>query len=147
MDALELLKQDHQKVKQLFQQAEEVEEGKELEKLCQQIKTELEMHAHIEETIFYPAMEKYDELKEMVSESKKEHAEMKDLLAEMSSDDDDVDEKLEELMEVVEHHAEEEEEGKMFPKIRTLVNSQELMKLGDQLLAAKGGNQASRKAG
>jgi iron-sulfur cluster repair protein YtfE (RIC family) len=83
MDALELLKQDHQKVKDLFQQAEDAE-GDDLEKICEQIKTELEMHAHIEETIFYPAMEKYDDLKEMVQESREEHQEIKTLLAEMA---------------------------------------------------------------
>jgi iron-sulfur cluster repair protein YtfE (RIC family) len=145
MDALELLKQDHQKVKDLFQQAEDAE-GKELEKICEQIKNELEMHAHIEETIFYPAMEKYDELKEMVQESREEHQEIKNLLEEMTSDADELEAKLEELMEVVEHHAEDEEEGEMFPQIRELVDAQQLQKIGEQLQAAKGQKQSQRKA-
>ena len=145
MDALELLKQDHQKVKDLFQQAEDAEGG-ELKKICEQIKTELEMHAHIEETIFYPAMEKYDELKEMVQESREEHQEIKNLLEEMSSDEDELEAKLEELMEVVEHHAEDEEEGEMFPQIRELVDTQQLQSIGEQLQAAKGQKQSQRKA-
>lgn len=145
MDALELLKEDHQKVKHLFEQAENAE-GDDLEKICEQIKTELEMHAHIEEAIFYPAMEKYDELKEMVQESREEHQEIKTLLAEMSSGDDDLESKLEELMEVVEHHAEDEEEGEMFPKVRELVDAQELARMGEQLQAAKAQNQSHRKA-
>jgi Hemerythrin HHE cation binding domain len=146
MDALELLKQDHQKVKDLFEQAEAAE-GDELEKICAQIKNELEMHSHIEETIFYPAMEKYDELKDMVEESREEHQEIKNLLEEMSSDEDELESKREELMETVEHHAEDEEEGEMFPKIRELVEAQELQKIGEQLQAAKGQHQPQRKAG
>jgi hypothetical protein len=145
MDALELLKQDHQKVKELFEKTESLE-GSELKRVSEQIKTELEMHAHIEETIFYPAMEKYDELKEMVAESREEHQEIKTLLQEMSSGEDDLDLKLEELMEVVEHHAEDEEEGQMFPQIRTLVAASELARIGEQLQSAKTGKQAQRKA-
>jgi iron-sulfur cluster repair protein YtfE (RIC family) len=145
MDALELLKQDHQKVKDLFEQAEDAE-GDDLEKICEQIKTELEMHAHIEETIFYPAMEKYDELKDMVQESREEHQEIKTLLQEISSDGDELETRLEELMETVEHHAEDEEEGKMFPKIRERVDAQELQRLGEQLQQAKGQHQPQRKA-
>jgi hypothetical protein len=146
MDALELLKQDHHKVKNLFEQAENTE-GSELEKICEQIKTELELHAHIEETVFYPAMEKYDELKDMVQESREEHQEIKTLLQEISSDDEELESKLEELMETVEHHAEDEEEGEMFPKILEIVDKQELERLGEQLQTAKTQHQPQRKAG
>jgi hypothetical protein len=54
---------------------------------------------------------------------------------------------LEELMEVVQHHAEDEEEGEMFPIIRELVDAQELERMGEQLQTAKGQKQAQRKAG
>jgi DNA repair exonuclease SbcCD ATPase subunit len=144
MDALELLKADHKKVKDLFQQTEDAE-GSQLEKICQQIKTELETHAHIEETVFYPAMEKYDELKEMVQEARKEHREIKTQLQKLSSDGDALESKLEVLMETVEHHAEDEEEGEMFPKVLELVNKQELGNIGDQLQAAKGQFQRQQK--
>ena len=146
MDALELLKQDHEKVKDLFEQAEDAE-GIALDKICEQIKNELEMHAHIEETIFYPAMEKYEDLKEMVQEAREEHQEIKILLQEMSAGGDELKTDLEELMETVEHHAEDEEEGEMFPKIRELVDSQELERIGQQLQAAKGQRQPQQRAG
>jgi hemoglobin-like flavoprotein len=145
MNALELLKADHKKVKNLFEQAEDAE-GNQLEEICKQIKTELETHAHIEETIFYPAMEKYDDLKEMVQESREEHQEIKTLLEEISADGDELESKLEELMETVEHHAEDEEEGEMFPKILEIVDKQELERIGDQLQQAKGQVQQQRKA-
>jgi hemoglobin-like flavoprotein len=148
MDVLELLKADHKKVKDLFEQAEDAE-GSQLEEICKQIKTELETHAHIEETIFYPAMDKYDELKDMVRESLKQHNQIKNLLHEiytLGADGDELESKLEELMETVEHHAEDEEEGEMFPKILEIVDKQELERIGGQLQAAKGQNQPHLKA-
>jgi hemerythrin superfamily protein len=144
MDALELLKQDHAKVKELFEQAESVD-GREQKTIFAQIKTELEIHTQIEESVFYPAMQRYDELKEMVVESLEEHNNVKTLLQEMAtlSNSEDFQDKLEELIDNVEHHAEDEEEGKMFPKIRELVSADELQKLGAQLQAAKGQRKAS----
>jgi len=120
MDALELLKQDHQKVKELLEEAEATEGDKEQKEIFKQIKKELETHAQIEETVFYPAMEKHEELKDIVLESYEEHKQIKMLLREMEdlvSDSEKFEPKLQVLMENVEHHAEEEEEGKLFPKI------------------------------
>ena len=148
MDALELLKKDHQKVKELFEQAEEAE-GKQQQNIFEQIKTELETHARIEETVFYPAVQKHEELKDMVLESLEEHKQIKTLLKEMdnlTSDSEKFEPKLQVLMENVEHHAEEEEEAKMFPKLRKAMNKQQLEKLGADLEAAKGQRQKQRKA-
>lgn len=140
MDALELLKTDHQTVKELFKKAEKTEDAKQQKRLFEQIKTELETHTRIEESIFYPAMEERDELKDMVLESLEEHKQVKTLLREMdnlTSDSEKFEPKLKVLMENVEHHAEEEEEGKMFPKVRKLFDKAELEKLGEELEAAK----------
>ena len=80
MDALELLKQDHQAVKSLFDQIDDAEDAKQRKKLFDQIDTELNIHAHIEETVFYPEMQKIDDLKDMVAEALEEHQEVKTLL-------------------------------------------------------------------
>ena len=146
-DALGLLKQDHEKVKQLFEQAEVAEEDKEKRKIFKEIKKELETHTRIEESIFYPAMQEYEELKDMVLESIEEHKQVKKLLREidrLGKTSDKFEPKLRVLQENVEHHAEEEEEGKMFPKIRKLVDSAELQEIGTELEAAK--NKRQRKA-
>jgi hemerythrin superfamily protein len=144
MDALELLRQDHARVKKLFDKTETADD-REQKRIFSQIKTELEIHAQIEENIFYPAMQRHDGLKELVADSLKEHNAMKALLQEMGtlSDREDFEDKLEELIDNVEHHAEDEEEGKMFPKVRELVSASELQKLGAQLQAAKGHRKAS----
>ena len=147
MDALELLKQDHAKVKELLEQAEDAEQGKERNAIFAKIKNELETHARIEENVFYPVVEKHEELKDMVLESLEEHKQVKTLLREMdnlSKDSEKFEPKLKVLKENVEHHAEEEEEGKMFPKVRKLFSSRELQELGAELEAAKGNE--TRKA-
>ena len=145
MEALNLLKQDHAKVKELFEDIEDAADIGAQKDVFVQIKNELETHSHIEESVFYPAMEKYQELKEMVREALEEHQEVKALLNEMESlsDEEEFEAQLEELRDNVEHHAEEEEEGKMFPKVRELVSANELEKLGVQLETAKGHRKAS----
>lgn len=143
MDALELLKTDHKNVKELFKEAEANKNEKQQKQLFEQIKTELETHTHIEETVFYPAVAKNEELKDMVLESLEEHKQVKTLLREMeslSSDSAKFEPKLKVLMENVEHHAVEEEEGKMFPKVRKLMNATALEQLGKELEAAKAKN-------
>ena len=146
MDALELLKQDHRKVKELFKQVEGVEGDKQKKKIFNQIKSELETHARIEEDIFYPAVQKYDELRDKVLESVEEHKQIKTLLREIDdlvSDSEKFEPKLKVLQENVEHHAEEEEEGEMFPKVRKLMTKAELEELGEQLKAAKAKSRAA----
>lgn len=147
MDALALLKEDHQKVKELFEEAEGTEDQKEKMRIFAEIQAELETHARIEETVFYPAMEKREELKDLVLESIEEHKQIKTLLKEidgLKADSEKFEPKLAVLMENVEHHAEEEEEGKMFPKVRQIFSKKELEELGQKLEAAK--NKRQRKA-
>ena len=56
MNALELLHEDHAKVKELFEEAEGTENQKEKKRIFEEINSELETHARIEEIVFYPAM-------------------------------------------------------------------------------------------
>ena len=58
MNALEVLKQDHQKVKGLFQEARQGTDRNKRKELFDKIDTQLEIHTHIEETVFDPAIEK-----------------------------------------------------------------------------------------
>src|SRR5262245_41414370 len=134
MDVLELLKEDHRKVKELFEQCQEMEDKKQLRQLYKEIKYELELHTRMEATIFYPAMEEHEELTDMVLESLEEHKQIKTIIREMSKlspGSERFKPKLKVLMDDVEHHAEEEEEGKMFPKIRDACDASELQELGE----------------
>jgi hemerythrin superfamily protein len=145
MNALDILKKDHQTVKDLFQQATRTSDQKQRRDLFDKIDTELEIHAHIEETIFYPALEQHEELADMVAEALEEHQQVKVLLEEIEeagADSSDFGAKLQELMENVEHHV-KEEEGEMFSKVREVFDENELEELGSQLVSAKGVKQQS----
>src|SRR6266550_3813570 len=100
MNALELLKQDHRKVKELFDQAKAAADDKQRKQIFDRIDTELTIHAHIEETLFYPEMQQYEELKDMVEEALQEHQEVTTLLDEietMEPNDDEFQSTLEKL--------------------------------------------------
>ena len=117
MDALDLLHEEHAKVKELFEEAEGTENQKEKKRIFEEINSELETHARIEETVFYPAMQKHQELKKMVRESLEEHKQIKALLKQihnLKSDSEKFDSKLQVLIENVEHHVEAEEKEEMF---------------------------------
>ena len=147
MNALEILKQDHQKVKGLFQEVAQADDRNKWKELFNKIDTELEIHAHIEETIFYPALEQHDELRDMVAEAIEEHQEIKALLEDIEgigAESDEFESQLHGLMESVEEHVTEEEE-EIFPKIREIFDEGQLEQLGKELESAKG--TAHRKAG
>ena len=119
-DAIEMLKADHQKVRELFQDYESAQDQKAKSKIAQQVFVELETHAQLEETVFYPAFkqEADQEGKQLVAESLQEHQRVKELieeLRELDADDETFDVKFHELMENVEHHV-EEEESEMLPE-------------------------------
>jgi hemerythrin superfamily protein len=147
MDALELLKQDHQAVKELFEQLNDGKDDNRRKRIFDKINSDLNVHAHIEETVFYPEMERIEELKEMVKEALHEHREVKKLLEEIEGLDfakDDSESLITELIENVEHHVAEEED-EMFPRVRELCDKAKLQKLGKRLESAKG--EQRRKTG
>ena len=141
--AIALLKTDHATVKKMF-----AKEGKLTTKdsenkasLFNQIKAALEVHAAIEEEIFYPAVKKArsEHVKDEVREAYEEHKQIKSLLAEVSSitpADETYDMKIKVLKEDVEHHV-KEEEGEMFPDAKRFLGESRLVELGAQLEARK----------
>jgi hemerythrin-like domain-containing protein len=141
MNAFALLKEDHQRVAGILEKIDATTERgiKTREELFTQLKTELDIHSEIEETIFYPALEKHDETRDITLEGIEEHRIVKELLAEldaMAKDDEVWTAKMTVLKENVEHHV-EEEEGEMFPKARKALSEEEVERLGTRLEAAK----------
>lgn len=132
-NAVELLKTDHDKVEELFEKVKANEDGNN-EATFRKIKQELDVHAHIEEMIFYPhLLEKGDkELKKIVREGIEEHRQVKMFLAELdalSGDTAKFQAKLQVLMEDVEHHVKEEED-EMFPMVEDQIDAEMLQRLG-----------------
>ena len=129
MNAFTLLKEDHKKVAGILEKIDATTERgvKTREELFTQLKTELDIHAEIEETIFYPALEKHEETRDITLEGIEEHRIVKELLAELNStakDDEIWTAKMTVLKENVEHHV-EEEEGVMFSKARKALTEEE----------------------
>ena len=160
MDAFQLLKADHQKVAQLFDQLESAS-GKAKLQVFKQIQTELELHTHIEEKFFYPALEKPRETHDLTLEAYEEHDVVKKLLAELSrarTATDEWEAQAKVLRENVEHHV-EEEENELFPKAGDVLSEDEIETLGDRMAAEKerqqgrsasksrGASKAAKKAG
>ncbi|HEV7856774.1 MAG TPA: hemerythrin domain-containing protein [Herminiimonas sp.] len=139
-DAIELLIDDHKKVKKLFKEFEKLAKQDDTDakvEIAMQICEELTIHASIEEEIFYPAARRAINDDDMLNEAVVEHATAKDLIAqiqEMAGDDELYDAKVKVLSEYINHHV-EEEEGEMFPKARKA--KMDLEGIGVQLLERK----------
>ena len=138
MNAFQLLKNDHKIVSALFDQIES-ESGKAKTQLFTRLKSELDVHALIEEKIFYPALENKKESREITLEAFEEHKFVKDLLAELAkgtSADEEWDAKLKVLRENVDHHV-EEEEGELFDKANDVLGDDDLERIGEEMEAEK----------
>lgn len=112
-----LLKQDHRKVEQLFDQFESATTKAQKKKIVEQTLTELKVHAAIEVEIFYAAVGK-----EVMNEADEEHHFAKLLIAEleaMTGSESHYDAKFQVLAENIRHHV-KEEENEMLPKARSV---------------------------
>ncbi|PKB19852.1 hemerythrin HHE cation binding domain-containing protein [Janthinobacterium sp. 64] len=140
MDAIELLTQDHQTVKDLFEQYEGLSDRSlaSKRKLALKICEELSKHAMVEEEIFYPAVRDASRSNEdLVDEAIVEHASAKELIAQivaMEAGEDLYDAKVKVLSEQIDHHV-LEEEGEIFPRARDA--ELDLQAMGSQIAARK----------
>jgi Hemerythrin HHE cation binding domain len=147
MDAITLLKADHEKVASIFEELEPTTERavKTREELFTKLKQELDVHAHIEETIFYPVLKQEAETRDITMEGLEEHHVIKLLLKELAGmgvDSEQWTAKLKVLKENVEHHVEEEEDD-MFKGAREVLSKEQLESLGTRMEAEKQAQKAA----
>jgi hypothetical protein len=141
MDALSLLKTDHEKVKKLLNELESTTERgvKTRAELFGKVKEELTVHEIIEEEIFYPALKEHPKAKDIVLEAFEEHNVVDTLMGELSDlafDHETWGAKFKVMKENIEHHV-EEEEGEMFSKARQVFDRNELEELGTAMAERK----------
>ena len=119
LDAIDMLKQDHDKVDKAFKEFEKMDR-QDIESCRQVIKTvceELKVHTTLEEEIFYPAVRGAIEDEDLMNEAAVEHETAKmliDQLENMGPDDPNYFATFTVLGEYVRHHI-KEEQGEMFP--------------------------------
>jgi len=136
MIATELLKEQHDEVKELFEQFEKAKDSRTKAQLFDQIANSLAAHAEIEEKIFYPAVYVGD-LQDTLKEAVEEHLSAKRLIADLlklDASDENFDAKVKVLQEQIEHHV-EEEEGELFKKVTQNFAKEELEMMGEQMEA------------
>jgi signal recognition particle subunit SEC65 len=131
--ATQLLRRDHKKVEGLFTKFEQAKTPSAKARICEQVIQELEIHAKLEEEIFYPAVRKHVGEEEMLEEAKQEHQQAKEIMRELKKigpEDEQLEDKFSELVEGVKHHV-EEEEGEMLPKAEE--SEMDLSDIGEQM--------------
>ena len=139
MDAITLLRDDHRKVEDLFEQFEKATGDGRKQKIALEICKELTIHTIIEEEIFYPAIEgKVEE--DLLKESFVEHDAAKVLIAEIEAggpSDEYYDAKVKVLKEEIEHHVKEEEKPKEGLFAQTREADVDLKELGERIQMRK----------
>ena len=136
-DAIALLRADHRKVSDLFEQYESTRSAAKKKTLVSNICLELSVHAKVEEEIFYPAVKAALKDKELVPEAQVEHASLKDLIAQVQDKEPDgemFDAKIKVMSEYVKHHV-KEEQNEMFPKAKA--TRLDMKDLGARIAARK----------
>jgi iron-sulfur cluster repair protein YtfE (RIC family) len=150
MDAFTLLKNDHAAAADVLQKLAATDEdaAAERQQLFNQLKTALDIHAHIEETIFYPVLKQEAETRDITLEAYDEHKEIKDLLKQLVGTEptgNAWDNLVSDLKRSVEHHV-NEEEHEMFPKAKDVLSQQQLDELGTRMQDEKQRQQQQKAA-
>lgn len=145
MDAITLLRDDHELLRKLSKElAETTEKAIETrKKLLKRLEAELKAHTTIEEELFYPAiLDASDNVEDarMVAEGIEEHRACdKKVIPDLHKADPSTiaySGEAKVLKDYIFHHLKEEEE-EMFPRVRELIGRKELQDLGEKMMARK----------
>ena len=144
MNAIDLLKADHEKVKSILSQLSESTDRavKKRTELLEKLELEVSIHTQLEEEILYPAYKAAGGKAEaeMYYEAKEEHRTVDSLiLPDLKGTDPTSPEfagRVKVIKELLEHHIEEEETD-MFPHAKKILGKAKLDELGDQMLTLK----------
>jgi len=144
MNAIDLLKADHQTVKTILAQLSESTDKaiKKRTDLLDKLEMEISIHTKLEEEILYPAFKAAGTKEQDVLyfEAKEEHRTVDSLvLPDLKQTDPGTPEfagRVKVVKELLEHHI-EEEETEMFPQAKKLLGKSRLDDLGEQMEVMK----------
>lgn len=145
MNALSLLKDDHQTIFQLFDRIKTNKNKNKYFSLCGAVKDKLEAHKHLEETVFYPSLKSIEELTDENIES------FKTILAKENEDNEDLQSLLRDIsdrrmgakfefrlrktLRQIENHLLEEE--RVFVRLARILDEFQLEEIGAELEAER----------
>ena len=143
--AITLLKTDHRKIKNLFARYESAGDFRTKHLIAEQVFTALDLHAQLEENVFYPAYEVMTGKNgtQLVADSRLAHEHVRELMSELQGIDLDeaaFEVKFHELMGIVREHVTEEENA-MFPEAEQILADQL-----EDLIGSHGGTEAAADA-
>jgi hemerythrin-like domain-containing protein len=135
---LDMLRQDHERIKHLFREYEAADDDDftQKEEVGQRAFDELEAHSNIEEKVFYPALGRVlgDGDKYLLDKARDDHREIENLIAELRGVDPEnsgFDVRFQMLIDKAEEHMDEEEVD-LFPEAEENLGS-EMIKLGQEM--------------
>jgi general stress protein YciG len=131
------LREDHARLLALFERFEEEGDAAEQRRVVEDISQELELHARVEERVFYPALRgtPSPDLRRMVEDAEDEQETLRQAVAEieeMDPEDPSLAGKVFELREAVEHHV-LEEESRLVPAAEKYISANRLEDLASQM--------------
>jgi len=132
MNALDILRSQHDEINSLFREL-----GSDVDvNLTNKIINRLSGHTHVEDTVFYPALNEREATKKFVEEAKQEHIEVNNVIGVWQKflGKDSWLENASKLKGLVEHHIQEEEK-KLFPAVEKAFSEEELEELGSRMQA------------
>lgn len=141
VDAFNLLKADHKELEGLFAKLTSTSQRavKTRSALVTKLKTALELHARVEESVFYPAVEEMELTHTNAVESVEQHTLIRQLMSELellAVQDERWQAKLKLLHDSFQSHIKEEEED-MFQKAKEVFSPAQIQTLGQRLQSAK----------
>jgi hypothetical protein len=145
MNAYEFLRNDHRDLSILIEKIEHASSPELRKKLFLDLKTELYLHAFVEEKIFYPELKRATESRGIALEGYEEHRVIEKLLEEMDELSPEVeqwDAKLEVLKEIIDHHV-QEQENTIFNNGNELLTQEESEQLGARMATEKAKEKAT----
>ena len=130
-----MIRLDHTHAVSVFHQYTQYKTPRTRQALAETLCLALEIHAQLEEEIFYPAMQRVEQDEPVLKKSVPEHDEMRRLIGKLrasSPHDDDYDQTVAELMRDVLHHV-ADEETTLLPQAERLLGKEKLCELGAQM--------------
>ena len=137
VDAIDMLKQDHDRAEKAFREFEKLDrqDTEACRRLVQGVCDELKLHSALEEEVFYPAVREAIGDDDLMNEAAVEHETARMLIEQlenMGTDDPNYFATFSVLGEYVRHHI-KEEQGEMFPAARKA--RIDMQALGERMLS------------